>query len=145
MLDDEPRSLRLAVDLVAGAVDAWMHPQWTPEASRQEGDEEMTTNTACVYGRTSYAPHRAKVSAAWMLGISLVSVVIGLAWSSAFGDSLYTEALFSSAFFIALLASNFEGRDPRPYTGAARLVILSAGSVFIYGFFLAVSMLGERF
>jgi hypothetical protein len=145
MLDDERQSLRLGLDLVAGAVDAWMHPQWTPAASRQEGDEEMTANTACVYGRTSYAPHRAKVSAAWMLGISLVSVVIGLTLTWVFGDSLYTEALFSSAFFIALLVSNFEGRDPRPYTGVARLVILSAGSVCIYGFFLAVSMLGERF
>ena len=48
----------------------------------------MTTNTACAYGRRSYAPHRAKVSAAWMLGISLASAVIGLGLSSAFGDSL---------------------------------------------------------
>jgi hypothetical protein len=30
-------------------------------------------------------------------------------------------------------------------TFEARLVILSAGSFFSYGFFLAVSMLGERF
>lgn len=144
MLDEEPRSLRLSVDLMAGAVDAWMHPQWTPEA-QEEGDEEMATNTACVYGRTSYAPHRAKISAAWMLGICLVSVMVGLALSSVFGDSLYTETIFNSAFFIALLVSNFEGRDPRPYTGVARLVILSAGSASIYGFFLVVSMLAERF
>jgi hypothetical protein len=32
MLDEEPRSLCLGVDLVAGAVDAWMHPHWIPEA-----------------------------------------------------------------------------------------------------------------
>ena len=144
MLAEEPRSLRLALDLVAGAVDARMHPQWTPGAAEAEGDHEMTANTACTYARTGYAPHRAKISAAWMLGISLVSVVIGLTVSSAFGDSLYTEALFTSAFFIALLVSNLEGRDPRPYTGAARVVILTTGSALIYGFFLAVSLVAER-
>lgn len=105
----------------------------------------MTVNTACVYARSSYAPHRAKISAAWMLGISLASALIGLALSAAFGDSVYTESLFTSAFFIALLVSNFEGRDPRPYSGSARVVILSAGSALIYGFFLSVAMLAERF
>lgn len=104
----------------------------------------MTANTA-LSGRNSYAPHRAKISAAWMLGISLASAITGLALTWVFGDSLYTDALFSSAFFIALLVSNFEGRDPRPCTGVARLVILLAGSTGIYGFFLAVSMLADQF
>ena len=142
---EEPRSLRLGLDLVAGAVDARMDPQWTPDAAEDKGKEMTTANTACAYARTGYAPHRAKVSAAWMLDISMVSVGIGLALSSAFGDSLYTEALFTSAFFIALLVSNFEGRDPRPYTGAARVVILTTGSALIYGFLLAVSLVAERF
>ena len=105
----------------------------------------MSVNTACTYARSSYAQHRAKVSAAWMLGISLVSVLIGLFLTSTFGDSVYTDALFSSAFFIALLVSNFEGRDPRPYSGSARAVILSAGSALIYGIFLSVSLLAARF
>jgi|TARA_B100000315_G_scaffold257105_1_gene304842 hypothetical protein len=144
MLAAEPRSLRLGLDLIAGAVDARLNPQWTPAANK-EGEHDMTVNTACTYARSSYAPHRAKASAAWMIGISLVSVLIGLALTSSFGDSVYTDALFSAAFFIALLVSNFEGRDPRPYTGAARVVILSAGSALVYGFFLSVSLLADRF
>ncbi len=128
MLAEEPRSLRLGLDLIAGAVDARIHPQWTPPATTE--------------GEDNPGPFR---RLAWMLGISLVSVLIGLFLTSTFGDSVYTDALFSSAFFIALLVSNFEGRDPRPYSGSARAVILSAGSALIYGIFLSVSLLAERF
>ncbi len=144
MLAEEPRSLRLGLDLIAGAVDARLNPQWTPAATIG-GEHDMTVNTACTYARSGYAPHRAKASAAWMIGISLVSLLIGLALTSTFGDSVYTDALFSAAFFIALLVSNFEGRDPRPYSGSARVVILGAGSALIYGIFLSVSLLAERF
>ncbi len=68
MLDSEPRSWRVGVDLLAGAVDARVNPQWTPETG--EGDDAMSSNTVCTYARTGYAPHRAKQSAAWMIGLS---------------------------------------------------------------------------
>lgn len=104
----------------------------------------MTGNTVCTYARTGYAPHRATIAAAWMIGLSLAGVMVGLGLDSVYGNTAYTEAFMNSVFFIALLVSNFEGRDPRPYSGAARLFILAAGSTLIYTFFLGAQLLGER-
>ncbi len=141
MLASEPRSWRLGVDLLAGAVDARANPQWTPETA--EGDDAMSGNTVCTYARTGYAPHRAPQSAAWMIGFSLVGVLIGLGLDSLYGDTAYTKAFMNSVFFVALLVSNFEGRDPKPYTVVARTALVGAAACLIYGFFLGAQLLAD--
>ena len=99
LLASEPRTLRLAVDLVAGAIDARVNPHWTPHRAAEprlsEGATTMTRMFACQPSGISRADWNRSV--AWMIGGSLTLVVISILLTLRFGRNSFSEALFNHA------------------------------------------------
>ncbi len=137
-------SLRTAVDLIAGAVDAWRHPEWFPEASPStslKGEIMKVAMPCCEPVHVSR--EEARQSSIEMIVISLLLVSTAVVLDKAFGDSIYAEALIYSSFFIALTISSrrtyFKG-----YSREARNLLTFLGAVVSYAFFLGVAALAVR-
>ena len=69
-LETESRRLRTALDLIAGAVDAWLNPKWIPDVAKAGGGQALITASRC--GSVAISTADAGRSAAWMIGTTLV-------------------------------------------------------------------------
>ena len=134
-LQKELPRFRTALDLIAGAIDAWLNPQWIPEAKNAGGEKTMITASRC--GPADISAADAGRSAAWMLGVTFALTAVGVALDKTVGDHFAIEALIYSSFFIALTVSSHE-TFLKPYSRAARSVVIAASAVGWYGFFLVV-------
>lgn len=134
-LEVEPAGIRTALDLVAGAVDAWLNPEVIPAAAATEGEQIMITAARCESVAISRAD--AGRSAGWMIGTALVLTILGVTLDKTMGPHLAIDALLNSAFFIALTVSS-RSTFLRPYSRTARNVLIGVGAVAWYAFFLAV-------
>lgn len=134
-LEGEPKTLRTAVDLVAGAIDAWLNPEMFSNGPEQGEEKDMY---ATIRGELC-APTRAEArrSTAWMLGTSLFLTTIAVVLDKTLGDHIMIDALLFSAFFIALTVSA-ERLYLRPYSRTARGVLIGLSAVGWYAFFLLV-------
>jgi len=136
--DADLPAFRTALDLLAGAVDAWLHPEWIAESRPTTETETMLTASRC--GSPDISTADALRSAGWMIGLSLALSAIGVYLDKTLGDNLPTNALLHSAFFIAFTVSCTH-TFLKPYSRAARNVIAIGGSVGWYLFFLSVGAL----
>ena len=123
MLANRDFSLRTAVDLIAGAIDAWLHPTicehrldgggtLAAASAAELNPEEKKTMLSrilrldCAGAR---APGIAKPdairAASVMIGCTLVFTGIWMAARIRFGDDPYVESVGVMPFFIGLLAS----------------------------------------
>jgi hypothetical protein len=118
--EDSPR-LRTALDLLAGAVDAWLNPRWIPETTTT-GSDRMTI-TASRHGPLDISRAEGIRSAIWALGLSLALTATGVALDKTLGPHIMIEALLYSAFFIAVTVSS-RYTYLKPYSRAARNVIV---------------------
>jgi hypothetical protein len=131
-------SPRMALDLLAGAIDARLNPQWTPEGTATEEEEIMLAHARC--SSTSISKAEAMRGAAWMLGTCFVLTALAIALDQTFGQHVAIDALLYSAFFIALTISSRHTYF-RPYSKAAQTVMAVGGSVAWYAFFLGMTAL----
>ena len=100
----------------------------------------MITHSRC--GPTSISTQDARRSTAWMVGSSIVLTLIGLAIDLGTEYSLVSDAVIYSAIFIALTIST-EHTFLKPYSRAARRLIIAAVSFGWLGFFLGVTALAN--
>ena len=140
-LATEKFSLRTTLDLLAGAVDARLNPGWIPKTP-QTGDVR-TMITASRNEPTEVLWENAQRSGAWMLGTAAVLTTIGVALDKLDGDHILFTALIYSSFFIALMIST-RHTFLRPYSRAARVALMAAGSVACYAFFVTVLVVAAR-
>lgn len=85
---------------------------------------------------------RSPRQSAWIIGLSLVAVLISTGLTLAFGANVYFQALLYSAFPLVLLASEQltrSGGRSRLVRGVVLILTLSAA----YGFFLVVTLLAD--
>jgi hypothetical protein len=127
---------RTSLDLLAGAVDAWLHPEWLPETQNIGATETMITASRCAPLEISRAD--ALHSAAWMIGLSLLLTGVGVTLDKTLGENVMTNALLYSAFFIALTLSSSR-TFLKPYSQSARRIMTIAASVGWYLFCLAMA------
>ena len=129
----ERPSVRLALDLIAGAIDARLNPQWPPEqpagGTRQGERTKKTLFAHCQPSESTAAEQRRSI--AWMLGGTLVLALAYLALKRAFGDTLVVDAFGVSTFPIALLVSGHETYF-KPYSRAARSVIIGTLAAIVF-------------
>jgi len=137
-LEVEPPSFRTALDLVAGAVDAWLNPGWIPDVATPDEERDMIRAARC--GSADISKPEALRSAAWMLVITFILTAIGVLLDKTYGDHVMSEALIYSSFFIGFTWSS-RNTYLKPYSPRARNVILAVSTVGWYGFFLATGML----
>ena len=114
MLADRPISLRIAIDLIAGAIDVWLHPSVTLAAASAAApspseDRHMLTRilrfdcAALAGADITKADH-------WKSGVTVIvgTAVLTLAWIGLrvrFGNTTAVESLSFMPFIVALMYS----------------------------------------
>lgn len=136
----KPPRLRAALDLIAGAIDARLHPTDMPPADPR-GTNMLARH--CRFEGTEIPVRDAIKSAALMIGICLVVTVIGVALDKTYGDHVLIDALLYAAFFIALTISS-RYTYLRAYSPTVRNTLAVLSIPFWYGFFVLVALVGER-
>lgn len=93
-LRSEPARLRTAVDLTAGAIDAWRNPDSIP-APTIAPETNMITASRC--GSADISITDAGHSAAWTIGVTLFLTVLATALNKTVGPHIAIDALLHSA------------------------------------------------
>jgi hypothetical protein len=129
LLAHQPITVRTAVDLLAGAIDAHLNPQRRTENSESthEGVRVMTKAWTCS---SAIAPKDARRSAAWMVGGSLGLIAFAIALQLQIGRNALSESLVYSAFPASLMLST-ECTYLKRYSGAARTLIAVGGAALV--------------
>lgn len=137
----QPFSMGAAADLLAGAIDAWFHPQLaTPATPDSKGDVGMIARMMqlkCAgYGPAITLNDKLK-SAAVVVGGALVLTVLWLWAQQQLADNTQIEALAPMAFFLPYLLSlrytALKGRSARAQT----IFIAGLGTLLVAIFLLA--------
>jgi hypothetical protein len=130
LLADQRPSPRTIADLVAGAIDARINPQLRAgsEPAPQQGVASMMKSTICNPGGVSIQDQWR--SAGWMLGGSLVLVLVGLLLRLQIGPNSFSEGLVYAAFPASLMLSG-ECTYFKRYSRAARLMMSAGGALLI--------------
>lgn len=136
-LRSEPASLRTAVDLIAGAIDAWRNPDAIPSAPR-DPETDMITASRC--SSIDISARDAGYSAGLMIGVTLLLTVLATVLNRTVGPHVAIDALLHSAFFIALTISS-RATYLKPYSWAARNTMIALVCAAWYAFFLTVSLI----
>ena len=132
---DRP-SFRLFLDLLAGALDARLNPQWIPTASTTKGNDAMSSiRRLCA--RSGFSKEEQLRSAVWMLGASLGFVLIGQVLQR-LGQPLLSQAILYAAFPVAVILSSW-GTYLRDYSQPVRWILLIGASVGMFLFMLGVT------
>jgi hypothetical protein len=144
VLAGQPVTLRLVVDLVAGAVDARINPQLS---ARRSNALESNGGTAVTKLLTHCQPQDMTQSdyLRSVVVLFVTTVVLAGAYMQlkrTFGDHPVVDAFGSSTFPVAVLASSWDTYLKR-YSRVARLSIIlgMGGLVFLIG--LAASFIGN--
>ncbi|NKB89293.1 MAG: hypothetical protein GKS06_13830 [Acidobacteria bacterium] len=142
-LAHEPFRVAAMANLVAGAIDAWMCSDATPESTDEHGEETMIgTPVAKRFGALVFYEENAPRSVALMLGVSLLIAIIGTGLNWVVGDHFAFDALLLAGFFIALTISQGPHLSPEGYSRLARVGFVASVCLAWYGFFLGVFALG---
>jgi len=147
LLVAEPRSFRLFLDLIAGAIDAWLKPQWTPAVSPSpsstSGGQQIMSSTFRMCSRSGFSNAEMRQSAAWMLGGSLGFATMAVVLQLWFGQTILSQTLLYSSYPLALILSS-QCTYLKRYSRAARWTILGATLLAMFLFFLGVTWLAHR-
>lgn len=121
LIGAQPFSLHAVVDLIAGAIDAWLEPQkisMQPNAG-QEGATMIGTmmKLGCTGSRGRVSREDAWKSAAVSLGGTLLLTALWMTLRIRLGDQAYVNAFSAMAFLVPYLFSmrytSLKGRSPR--------------------------------
>jgi hypothetical protein len=128
LLGSSSLSLRTIVDVLAGAVDAHIHPQ--PRQVTASPMEEPMKSVLFRCAPVSFTRQEQWRSAAWMLGGSLVMTALALGLKIAAGSNSATDALLYGAFPASLMLAN-ESTYFRRYSRGARLILAVGGALVV--------------
>ena len=151
MLAQRGFSLAIAIDLVAGAIDVWLHPAVTMAAAlaaEPKAEEKTMLNRiasldcSAMLGGTITKEEQWKASGVTIGG----TVVLTLIWMAAhirIGDNTYVDSLSLMTFIIPLLFSmRYTYLKKRPASVQAVFVI--GFSVLIAGFMLGAGWIAAQ-
>jgi ABC-type transport system involved in cytochrome bd biosynthesis fused ATPase/permease subunit len=111
MLEGRGFSFGTAVDLIAGAIDVWLHPSATMAAlgASEEREKNMTNGIAKWSCAALAAPNLTRADAWRAAGVTIgLTVVLTLAWMAVHvrvGDNPYTDSLSMMPIVVSYLFS----------------------------------------
>ena len=137
LIDAQPFSLHATIDLIAGAIDAWLEPQKLSMQSdeKEEGVAMIGTmmKLGCAGSGERVTREDARKSAAVMLGGTILLTALWMALHIRLGDQTYVDAFSAMAFLVPYLFSlhytSLKGRS------------LATQSIFIGGMTLVLTMI----
>jgi len=121
LIGSQPFSLHAVVDLIAGAIDAWLEPQKIP-MQPDAGPEGVTMigtmmKLGCAGSRERVTREDARKSLAVSLGGTLLLTALWMAMHIRLGDRTYVDAFSAMAFLVPYLFSlrytSLKGRSLR--------------------------------
>jgi hypothetical protein len=127
MIAAERFSLRMVVDVLAGAIDARLN---SPETVLHEKDQKEPMRFAFRCAPLTMSRSEQWRSAAWMIGGSLLLTGVALVLKLTGGSKSIAEALLYGAFPASLMLSN-EPMYFRCYSRPARMTLAIGGAVLI--------------
>lgn len=141
LIATERRTPRLAADLIAGAIDARLNPQWTPGMVRQQqGAIPMAGLLTCnPQGLTRAEQWR---QGAWLVGGSFALMLLSIVLSRRFGETSFSEALLYAAFPVALSWSG-ECSYFKRYSSSAKWTLVLGLSATVFAIVWAAVLLGR--
>ena len=152
MLAGRGFSLRIAIDLVAGAIDVWLHPSVTLAAAaaadtKHEEEKTMLSRIMRLECAAAYGPNVTKADqwkAAWVaVGGTLVLTLIWMAIHVRIGDNDYIDALSVMPFLIPYLFSmRYTYLKDRP--ASVQAVFIAGFSLLLTAFMLATGWLASK-
>ena len=132
------RGPRTALDLLAGAVDAWLNTDAIPGPPTEESQMN--------HGPTASNPIRTPGDgirfAATMLTVTLVLVSLGVLLDKVVGQHVAFDALMHSAWLVAALVAAWPYLATRPR--AIRIAVAATGVSLIYGVVLVLVVVAAR-
>lgn len=142
-------SLRTSVDLVAGAIDVWLHPSETLVAARmvQSKEEENTMLTRIARLGCGLSDEVSTIDQWKSAGIMIGgTIILTLAWMAArrrMGDNPYVDALSVMPFLIPLLFSmRYTYLKGRP--AAVQVVFIGGFSILLTAIMLAAGWVAGK-
>ncbi|HEV7241288.1 MAG TPA: hypothetical protein VGQ36_18795 [Thermoanaerobaculia bacterium] len=134
LIGSQPFSLHAVIDLIAGAIDAWLEPQKIPmqQDARQEGVTMIGTmmKLGCAGSRVRVTREDAWKSAAVQLGGTLLFTALWMALRFRLDERNYVNAFSAMAFLMPYLFSlrytSLKGRSLRTqsiFIGGMSLVL----------------------
>lgn len=142
LLASEPHTFRLWLDLIAGVIDARLNPQLLPASSPSGGPKAMSTILrSCV--SSGFSPVERKRSTVWLIIVSLGLVLLAVVLQLMFDQTVLSQTVLYSSYPMALILSS-RYTYLKPYSRAARTIILITALAAMFGFFLAVIFLANR-
>lgn len=145
----QPFSVGAAIDVISGAIDAWIHPQLSaavraaPEAKGETTMMAKVMRFKCAGYGSEVTTADAMKGAAVALGGSAVLALVWIWAGQRFADHVVVESLMPMAFFIPLLVglryTSLKGRS----AGVQAIFIIGLCSV-LSAMFLIAGWLGAR-
>lgn len=143
-------SLAIAIDLIAGAIDARLHPAATLAAVAESHDKERTMldkvaklDCAALFG----APDITRTDQWKATGVAIgMTVVLTLVWMGVhvrIGDNAYTDSLSIMPFIVALLYSMRYTYLKKRSTGA-QAIFIGGMSLAIAALMIAIGWISAR-
>jgi hypothetical protein len=133
LLDTQPRSPQLVIDILAGAIDARLDPQLAaaPSCPQPEGDKAM--NSTMRFRCMGHGPNVTQRDKWWSAAVVLGgTAILSLAWVALhvrFRDNSYVDSFTAMPFFAAMMLS-------MPFTYLKGRSV--ASQVIFIGSFLAI-------
>jgi hypothetical protein len=134
LLATQPVSFRTAIDLIAGAVDAWLNPQSSTAgmAADSKGDAMVAKmlRLRCAGDDSGVTVKDALKSAAVTIGGSL-ALVAALKWAkTVYGDNPYLESLAVVLWIVPMLFG-FSYTELKGRSGGVRAVFVGGTSAIV--------------
>lgn len=139
-LEHEPHSFGLLLDLLAGAFDAQMNPEWTPAASTPgEGESMEMTSASC--GRSIWRDGRSRPSGWLIVAWSLILTLVSLALTKT--EPILAEVTLYSAFPLAMVFAQVP-MFSKGCSKASKALVLGGQALLIIAIILGGVLINNR-
>jgi hypothetical protein len=146
VLADQPVTLRLIVDVLAGAVDAHINPQVSSKATNapdaRGGTAVTKLLTHCQPQDITASDYSRSVVV--LFGTTIVLAMLHIQLKRALGDHPFVDAFGASTFPIAVLASSW-GTYFKRYSLAAKLSFVLGLGALVFLISLSAAVIGKVF
>jgi hypothetical protein len=148
LLDGQPASFGTAVDLVAGAVDAWVNPQssTTTSAAHSEGDAAMIARNLqlrCAGEGTPYTRADAVKAAAVTVGGTLLSMLV-LTWAiRRYGPNDFLTAFMTVSWLFPFLWSQ-RYTELKGRSGRVQAVLIGGPAAIVLAIVVSATWINSR-
>jgi hypothetical protein len=147
LLATQPVSYRTAIDLVAGAIDAWLNPQSSTAAMAADSQGEAMIAKMLKLRHTGNGSDYTGADALKAAGVTIggsLAIVLALTWAMArYGKNDYLEAFMAVSWVVPFLFSQ-RYTDLKGRSGRVQAVFIAGPTAIVCAIVLAAVWLNNN-